>query len=150
MKQTKASLLPYLICSILLSILCFYSYATDDNSSKTEEVKVIFKNYNIINQSKGQDHYSIETEKDTYSIPQIYIASFNQKLFKNLVIKNDTLHITKALDSKAILQLKSKTVLFIDEESRDKQLENNTYLALILGGIFTLTSLLLLYKTYKS
>lgn len=133
--------------SLSLSVLMFYSYFSDEEEKEIINKTGIYSNYRYFKNTKGKDFYFITLNNENYSIPEIYISAFDSKRFLDNVNKGDTITLQIEVP-KTILQISKKNSSFINQNKKEKLLEDNNTFALILGVIFFLISigLIVFYK----
>jgi len=145
-KPSKKEIRILLVMSVLFSAAMFYSYFSED-TQETSAVRGVFDAYEEtkrgVNKSRKTYRFVI-LNGIKYNIPMLYIKAFNKEDFLAEVKKGDSLTLTIKGNS-SVYQITKGDTHYIDPHQLKEEVESNSFVGLILGSVFSVISVLLLY-----
>ncbi|PTX58771.1 hypothetical protein C8N46_11279 [Kordia periserrulae] len=149
-KDSEKVSLFYVIVGVFVSIIAFYSYFSNDTDAVMIKKHGVFESYKhtVKKGTHSRNYLSVKIDEVNYNIPSFVQASFDLKSFKKEIKYGDS--ITYYINSdKELLQIQKGEKSYFDEEERKKLASNNFFLALILGIVFSIFTIMLAFKYLK-
>ncbi|MFK7749422.1 MAG: hypothetical protein AB8B65_13585 [Kordia sp.] len=141
----------FILIGSTMSILMFYGYFSNDSDTDVIEKKGVFSSYNFFKTTSRKSHkeyLSIVVDNSKYNIPSYVHASFDLKNFKKEVSSGDS--VTYYIDEEEkLLQIKKGQKSYFDEDMRSDLENNNSFVALILGIVFSIFTIMFIVKYFR-
>jgi hypothetical protein len=127
-----------------------YNYFSKDSDLASTEKKGVFNSYEYIKRGiKSRPYLFLNIDTDRYSIPSFVHASFDLENFKKQVKRGDSVtYYTN--ENEELLQIKKGKMSYFDEDKRSSLDTRNNIMALILGIIFLVFTIMFVVKLFKS
>jgi hypothetical protein len=152
MKSKKHSeKIPFFIVIIgfLMSAVAFYVYFSSDTDLEVIEKNGVFNSYQYIPRNrKSRPYLIVKIDNKKYNIPSFVHAAFDLENFRIDLKRGDSV-VYHTNSEKELVQIQKGEKSYFDEEERETLDENNSFLALILGIVFSIFTIMLTIKYLK-
>ena len=146
--NTKKDFLILLLLSSILSFASGYIYFSS-SSIDTVEIRGVYNSFDYMQRTTNTtSKMQLNLKNSDFIIPSYLEASFMIDDFNREVVKGDSILIFVDNDD-FLYQIKSKDKLFFEEEKRDSLIKQNNKIALIVGLVFLVISILALAMFIK-
>lgn len=149
-KTTNNDNLIISILSLVIATVAFLTYSFGQDEVFLKEMKGTVNHYEYNERGyKSRPSFILEVNKERFVITSITLSAFNVEKFKKEVRIGDELLIDYDQD-KIVFQIKKKDASFIDSDKVKVLISENSYLGLILGIVFSIFSIILLIRFFKT